>query len=65
MEACLRGYNNANICQNHYYDLKYAMQFLLAQFMAKKNPKASMKALDGHVSESEAYVTFALVQRRC
>ncbi|KAL5319804.1 hypothetical protein ACEPPN_012862 [Leptodophora sp. 'Broadleaf-Isolate-01'] len=44
------------LCErNHYYDLKYAMQFLLAQFMAKKNPKASMKALDGHVSESEAY----------
>jgi len=44
------------LCErNHYYDLKYAMQFLLAQFMAKKNPKASMKALDGHVSEAEAY----------
>ncbi|KAH7393451.1 cohesin loading factor-domain-containing protein [Cadophora sp. MPI-SDFR-AT-0126] len=44
------------LCErNHYYDLKYVMQFLLAKFMAKKNPKASMKALDGHVSESEAY----------
>jgi Cohesin loading factor len=45
------------ICfQNHYYDLKYAMQFLLAQFMAKKNPKASMKALDGHISDAHALV---------
>ncbi|CZS93681.1 related to CYC8-general repressor of transcription [Rhynchosporium agropyri] len=44
------------LCErNHYYDLKYAMQFLLAKFMAKKNPKASMKALEGHISESEVY----------
>jgi hypothetical protein len=40
--------------QNHYYDLKYAMQFLLAKFMAKKNPKAAMKALDGHINEADA-----------
>jgi hypothetical protein len=30
------------------------MQFLLAQFMARKSPKASMKALDGHISEAQA-----------
>ena len=40
--------------QNHYFDLKYAMQFLLAQFMAKKSPKASIKVIDGHISEAQA-----------
>lgn len=43
-----------NSSQHHYYDLKYAMQFLLAQFMFKKNPKASLKALDNHISDAEA-----------
>ena len=54
MEILFKMRSQAYTGQNHYYDLKYAMQFLLAQFMAKKNPKASMKALDGHVSEAEA-----------
>jgi hypothetical protein len=30
------------------------MQFMLAQFTAKKSPKAAMKALDGHINEAEA-----------
>jgi hypothetical protein len=43
------------LCErNHYFDLKYAMQYLLAQLMARKNPKAAVKALDGHISEAEA-----------
>ncbi|KAN0102977.1 Cohesin loading factor [Hyaloscypha variabilis] len=50
------------LCErNHYYDLKYAMQFLLAQFMAKKNPKASMKALDGHISDAQTYHHYSWV----
>lgn len=50
------------LCErNHYHDLKYAMQFLLAQFMAKKNPKASVKALDGYISDAEAYQHFSWV----
>jgi hypothetical protein len=40
--------------QNRYQDLKYLMQFLLARFMAKKNPKAAMKALDGYVNDAHA-----------
>lgn len=32
------------------------MQFMLAQVMAKNNPKAAMKALDGYISEANAYV---------
>ncbi|KAE8446148.1 hypothetical protein EG329_012521 [Mollisiaceae sp. DMI_Dod_QoI] len=50
------------LCErNHYYDLKYAMQFLLAQFMAKKNPKASVKALEGYISDAQAYQHFSWV----
>jgi hypothetical protein len=30
------------------------MQFLQAQFMFKKNPKAAMKALDGRISDAQA-----------
>lgn len=37
------------------------MQFLLAQFMAKKNPKASVKALDGYISDAEACVLLRLI----
>jgi Cohesin loading factor len=42
------------LSQNHYYDIKYAMQLLLAQFMFKKSPKASLKALDSYISNAEA-----------
>ncbi|KUJ19983.1 uncharacterized protein LY89DRAFT_467811 [Mollisia scopiformis] len=50
------------LCErNHYHDLKYAMQFLLAQFMAKKNPKAAVKALDGYISDAHAYQHFSWV----
>ncbi|KAB8300099.1 hypothetical protein EYC80_000331 [Monilinia laxa] len=40
---------------NHYHDLKYVMQFLLARLMFQKNPKASMKTLDSHISDAQAY----------
>ncbi|KAI9646602.1 hypothetical protein NHQ30_004597 [Ciborinia camelliae] len=44
------------LCErNHYYDLKYVMQFLLARLMFEKNPKASMKTLDSHISDAQAY----------
>ena len=45
------GLSNRNV-QNHYNDIKYAMQFLLAQFLSKKNPKAAMKTLDSQVAEA-------------
>lgn len=48
---------NANMLifqQNRYQDLKYLMQFVLARFMAKKNPKAAMKALDNYVNDAYA-----------
>ncbi|RDL35012.1 Uncharacterized protein BP5553_06943 [Venustampulla echinocandica] len=50
------------LCErHHYFDLKYAMQFLLTKLMSQKNPKAAMKALDGHISEAEAYQHFSWV----
>ncbi|KAK2628468.1 hypothetical protein QTJ16_001571 [Diplocarpon rosae] len=50
------------LCErNHYDDLKYAMQFSLAQWIGKKNPKASMKALEGHANEAKAYQHFSWV----
>ncbi|TVY50069.1 MAU2 chromatid cohesion factor-like protein [Lachnellula cervina] len=56
MEAETALSKGIGLCErNHYFDLKYAMQYLLAQLMAKKNPKAAVKALDGHISEAEAY----------
>ncbi|ESZ91967.1 hypothetical protein SBOR_7624 [Sclerotinia borealis F-4128] len=43
------------LCErNHYYDLKYVMQFLLARLMFEKNPKASMKTLDSHIVDAQA-----------
>ncbi|TVY31853.1 MAU2 chromatid cohesion factor-like protein [Lachnellula subtilissima] len=56
MEAETALSKGIGLCErNHYFDLKYAMQYLLAQIMAKKNPKAAVKVLDGHISEAEAY----------
>ncbi|PBP17575.1 hypothetical protein BUE80_DR011668 [Diplocarpon rosae] len=50
------------LCErNHYDDLKYAMQFSLAQWIGRKNPKASMKALEGHANEAKAYQHFSWV----
>ncbi|TGO39569.1 hypothetical protein BHYA_0051g00100 [Botrytis hyacinthi] len=44
------------LCErNHYYDLKYVMQFLFARLMFEKNPKAAMKTLDSHISDAQAY----------
>jgi hypothetical protein len=55
MEAETTLSKGIGLCErNHYFDLRYAMQYLLAQLLAKKNPKAAMKALDGHISEAEA-----------
>lgn len=55
MEAETTLSKGIGLCErNHYFDLKYAMQYLLAQLLAKKNPKAAMKSLDGHISEAEA-----------
>ncbi|RDW70185.1 hypothetical protein BP5796_08582 [Coleophoma crateriformis] len=47
--------------RNHYFDLKYAMQFLLAQFMFKKSPKAAMKALDGNIADAQTYRHYSWV----
>ncbi|EHL01641.1 putative MAU2 chromatid cohesion factor like protein [Glarea lozoyensis 74030] len=45
------------LCErSHFFDLKYAMQYLLAQIMGQKNLRAAMKALDGYISEAEAPV---------
>jgi len=30
------------------------MQFLLAQLMFEKNPRAAIKALDGHIADANA-----------
>ncbi|RKF62325.1 putative cohesin loading factor [Erysiphe neolycopersici] len=50
------------LCErNHYYDLKYSMYFLLAQCVAKSNIKASMKALDTHISEVETFSNISWV----
>lgn len=55
MEAETTLSKGIGLCErNHYFDIKYAMQHLLAQLMAKKNPKAAMKALDGNICEAEA-----------
>lgn len=54
-----------NIIQNHYEDLKYAMQFLLAQWMGKKNLKASIKALDQYVQDAQMFVTSLLRMPFC
>ncbi|KAF4628076.1 hypothetical protein G7Y89_g10079 [Cudoniella acicularis] len=62
MEAEITLSKGIALCErNHYFDLKYAMQYLLAQIMSKKNPKASMKALDGYISEAETYQHFSWV----
>ena len=37
-------------------DLKYSMQHLLARMLHKKNPKTSLKAVDGMIQDVEAYV---------
>ncbi|TVY60746.1 MAU2 chromatid cohesion factor-like protein [Lachnellula suecica] len=56
MEAETTLSKGIGLCErNHYFDLKYAMQYLLAQLLARKNPKAAIKALDGHILEAEAY----------
>ncbi|KAG9232471.1 cohesin loading factor [Amylocarpus encephaloides] len=42
------------ICErNSYGDIKYSMQYLLAQVMAQKSPKSAMKTLDGYIADSE------------
>ncbi|RKF54103.1 putative cohesin loading factor [Golovinomyces cichoracearum] len=56
MEAETTLSKGIELCKrNHYYDLKYAMYFLLAQCVAKSNLKASIKALDAHISEAETF----------
>ncbi|KAG9245237.1 cohesin loading factor [Calycina marina] len=56
MEAETALSQGITICErNHYFDLKYALQFLLAQIMFKKNPKAGLRALDAHIADAEAY----------
>ncbi|KAH8600934.1 cohesin loading factor [Bisporella sp. PMI_857] len=50
------------LCErNHYFDLKYAMQFLLAKIMFTKTPKAALKALDANIADAEAYHHFSWV----
>ncbi|KAI9052303.1 hypothetical protein LZ554_003657 [Drepanopeziza brunnea f. sp. 'monogermtubi'] len=50
------------LCErNHYDDLKYAMQYLLAQSMGKKNLKASVKALTQHGEDAHTYSHFSWV----
>lgn len=62
MEAEIALGKGIALCErNHYYDLKYAMKFLLAQLIFKNNPKASMKALDGHIADAQTYGHFSWV----
>ncbi|KAH6684131.1 cohesin loading factor [Halenospora varia] len=62
MEAEVTLNRGIALCErNHYFDLKYSMQYLLAQIMSKKSPKASMKVLDGYIAEAEAYKHFSWV----
>ncbi|RFU26883.1 hypothetical protein B7463_g9443, partial [Scytalidium lignicola] len=62
MEAEMALSNGVALCErNHLYDLKYAMQYLLTQIMFRKNPKASMKALDGHIADAQAYHHYSWV----
>ncbi|PQE30816.1 cohesin loading factor protein [Rutstroemia sp. NJR-2017a WRK4] len=50
------------LCErNHYQDLKYAMQFQLARLMFERNPKASMKILDGQIADAFACQHFSWV----
>ncbi|KAH8821552.1 cohesin loading factor-domain-containing protein [Xylogone sp. PMI_703] len=62
MEAEMALSNGVALCErNHLHDLKYAMQFLLSQIMFRKNPKASMKALDGYITDAQAYHHYSWV----
>ncbi|KAG0648326.1 hypothetical protein D0Z07_5190 [Hyphodiscus hymeniophilus] len=50
------------LCErNHYFDIKYAMQYLLVRFLFKKSPKAGIKALDAHIANSTVYQHFSWV----
>ncbi|KAJ5613100.1 hypothetical protein N7510_006294 [Penicillium lagena] len=45
-----------DLCErNRMLDLKYSMQHLLARMLHKKNPKTSLKAVDGMIQDVEAY----------
>ncbi|KZZ87530.1 Cohesin loading factor [Ascosphaera apis ARSEF 7405] len=45
-----------DLCErNQLLDLKYTMQHLLARTLFKSNPKASLKAIDNMIAETEAY----------
>ncbi|TAQ85061.1 hypothetical protein B7494_g6616 [Chlorociboria aeruginascens] len=56
MEAETALSKGITLCErNHYFDLKYAMQYLLARLMFRNNPKASSKALDSYISDATAY----------
>ncbi|CCU77457.1 hypothetical protein BGHDH14_bgh05022 [Blumeria hordei DH14] len=62
MEAETTLSKGIELCErNHYYDLKYAMHFLLAKCIAKSNLRASIKALDAQISEAETYKNISWV----
>ncbi|EEQ30342.1 75k gamma secalin [Microsporum canis CBS 113480] len=45
-----------DLCErNRMFDLKYGMQQLLCRILAKSNPKAAMKTVDGVIRDIEAY----------
>lgn len=41
--------------QNGLFDLKYAMQIVIAKLLYSRSPKAAMIALDANIQEAEAY----------
>ncbi|KOS18642.1 hypothetical protein ESCO_000389 [Escovopsis weberi] len=44
------------LCDKHrLYDLKYCMQYLMLKVLFQRNHKAALKAVDGHISNCEAF----------
>ncbi|KAK5993378.1 hypothetical protein PT974_06808 [Cladobotryum mycophilum] len=44
------------LCDKHrLYDLKYCMQYLMLKVLFQRNHKAALKAIDGHISNCEAF----------
>lgn len=56
MEAEMALTKGITLCDKHrLIDLKYCMQYLMLKVLFQRNHKAALKAVDGHISDCEAF----------
>ncbi|KAK2603745.1 hypothetical protein QQS21_004030 [Conoideocrella luteorostrata] len=56
MEAEMALGKGITLCDKHrLIDLKYCMQYLMLKVLFQRNHKAALKAVDGHISDCEAF----------